>query len=104
MGCSRCRFSARGCKECWERWAASAGDEWHVPDLERRDRLDEARQSKKHLLWKAAELADADGGRACQELLRKYAAGPRGLLISEHLDQEAPERQDQRTSLPGGWI
>ncbi len=74
VGCRRCRFSARGCKECWERLAASAGDEWHVPDPEQRDRLDEAQQSKKRLPWKAAELAAVDGDRAC--LLRTYCAPP----------------------------
>ena len=31
VGCSKCKFSARGCKECWERLAANMEEERDVP-------------------------------------------------------------------------
>ena len=51
VGCSRCKFSHRGCKECWERLAASLEKE--LPESVLRTSLEDARNSKRCLPWKA---------------------------------------------------
>ena len=71
VACSRCKFSHRGCKECWERLAASLGEE--LPEHELHTRLQDARNSKKRLPWKAV---DTQAGLLGDEETKSYMLTP----------------------------